>query len=160
MRGQIINDWKKVDHTNPACQKSIVKALQFFLALPSPNIPDQFAGDKRFVEKHDNIQKAQLQAFATMNDFPATAKEVFDKFHEMPVYDNGFERIFNIRDYTGSRRDGFSLDTITSGLTFRQVLTGEKLHVFQMSGEREFVYFDYYGGALGWDKKLFENKEW
>jgi len=29
-----------------------------------------------------------------------------------------------------------------------------------MSGEREFIYFDYYGGALGWDRKLFENQDW
>ncbi|MCK4431424.1 MAG: hypothetical protein KAW19_08975, partial [Candidatus Aminicenantes bacterium] len=71
-----------------------------------------------------------------------------------------YEQIFNIRDYTGSRKDGFAVDTIGSGLTFRKMLTGEKLHVFQMSGDREFVFFDYYGGALGWDRKLFENQDW
>ena len=160
MSFKIVKDWTKVDHKNPSHQKSLMKALQFFLALPNQHVPTQFMGDTKFKAKKEEFQKARMQHFATLNDFPATAKEVFDKFHEMAVYDNGFEQIFNIRDYTGSRRDGFSLDTITAGLTFRQVLTGEKLHVFQMSGEREFVYFDYYGGALGWDKKLFENQEW
>ena len=160
MSFQIIKDWNEVDYKNPESQKSIMHALQCFLAIPNQHVPPNLADDKRFVGKREKFKKERMQYFATLNDFPATAKEVFEKFHEMPVYDNGFEQIFNIRDYTGSRRDGFSLDTISSGLTFRQVLTGEKLHVFQMSGEREFIYFDYYGGALGWDKKLFENQEW
>jgi hypothetical protein len=160
-RGKIIKDWGKVDYRklfvpeekDVQHQRAVMKALQFFLAIPNTNVPAQFAGNEKF-------KKAQMQYFATLNDFPATAKEVIDKYHELAVYDNGFEQIFNMRDYTGSRRDGFSIDTIRGGLTFRKMLTGEKLHVYQMSGEREFVYFDYYGGALGWDRKLFENQDW
>jgi len=171
MIGQIIKDWDKVDPVklfgnefgegkDLQHQKSVMKALQFFLALPNQHIPKKFAGNEKFVKKKEAFEKTRMQYFATLNDFPATAKEVIDKYHQMAAYDNGFEQIFNIRDYTGSRRDGFAIDTIQSGLTFRRMLTGEKLHVFQMSGEREFVFFDYYGGALGWDRKLFENQEW
>ena len=171
MKGQIIKDWNKVDHIklfggefgegqDKQHQKAVMKALQFFFALPNQFVPDRFTKDEKFLEKRKEFNKARMQYFATLNDFPATAKEVIDKYHELAVYDNGFEQIFNIRDYTGSRRDGFSIDTIQSGLTFRKMLTGEKLHVFQFSGDREFVYFDYYGGALGWDRKLFENQEW
>ena len=170
-RGQIIKDWGKVDPVklfggefgegkDPQHQRAVMKALQFFLAVPNTNIPTCLAGNEKFIEKKKGFEKARMQYFATLNDFPATAKEVVDKYHELAVYDNGFEQIFNIRDYTGSRRDGFSIDTIQAGLTFRKMLTGEKLHVYQMSGEREYVYFDYYGGALGWDRKLFENQEW
>ena len=171
MRGQIIKDWTKVDPVklfggefgegkDIQHQRAVQKALQFFFALPSPIVPAKFATDERFLEKRKEVEKSKMQYFATLNDFPATAKEAIDKYHELAVYDNGFEQIFNIRDYTGSRKDGFAIDTIQSGLTFRKMLTGEKLHVYQMSGEREFVFFDYYGGALGWDRKLFENQDW
>ena len=171
MRGQIIKDWNKVDHVklfggdfgegqDIQHQRAVQKALQFFFALPNQFVPEKFADDKKFIEKRKEYAQAKMQYFATLNDFPATAKEVVDKYHELAVYDNGFEQIFNIRDFTGSRRDGFSIDTIRGGLAFRKMLTGEKLHVYQFEGEREFVYFDYYGGALGWDRKLFENQEW
>ncbi len=171
LHGQVIKDWSKVDSVklfgdefgegkDKQHQKGVMRALKFFLALPNANIPINLAGDEKFKEKKAGFEKARVQYFSTLNDFPATPKEVVDKYHEMAIYDNGFEQIFNIRDYTGSRRDGFSIDTIQSGLTFRRMLTGEKLHVFQMSGQREFVYFDYYGGALGWDRKLFENQEY
>jgi len=168
MRGKIIKDWNKVDYRklfvpgekDVQHQRAVMKALSFFLAIPNTNVPAQFASNAKFMEKKKEYDTVKMQQFATLNDFPATAKEVIDKYHELAVYDNGFEQIFNMRDYTGSRRDGFSIDTIQSGLTFRKMLTGEKLHVYQMSGEREFIYFDYYGGALGWDRKLFENQDW
>ena len=168
MRGQIIKDWDKIDaeklfdpkKKDAQHQRAVLKALQFFLAIPNSRIPKQFATNEKFLEKKKEFEKSRMQFFSTLNDFPATPKEVVDKYHELAVYDNGFEKIFNIRDYTGSRRDGFAIDTIQSGLTFRQMLTGEKLHVFQMSGDREYLFFDYYGGALGWDRKLFENQEW
>jgi len=168
MRGQIIKDWTKVDpeklfdpqKKDPAHQRQVMEALQFFFALPNRFIPAKFATNEKFLEKKKEFDKARVQYFATLNDFPATAKEVVDKYHELAVYDDGYEQIFNIRDYTGSRKDGFAIDTIQSGLTFRKMLTGEKLDVYQMSGEREFVFFDYYGGALGWDRKLFENQDY
>jgi len=169
MRGKIIKDWDKqvnwrklfvpgekdVQH-----QRAVMKALSFFLAIPNANVPAEFASNVKFMERKKEYNTVKMQQFATLNDFPATAKEVIDKYHELAVYDNGFEQIFNIRDYTGSRRDGFSIDTIRGGLSFRKMLTGEKLHVYQFEGEREFIYFDYYGGALGWDRKLFENQDW
>ena len=171
MKGQIIKDWNKVDPIklfggdfgegkDIQHQRALQKALQFFFALPNQFVAEKFADDKKFLEKRAGYVKAKAQYFATLNDFPATAKEVVDKYHELAVYDNGFEQIFNIRDFTGSRRDGFSIDTIRGGLAFRKMLTGEKLQVYQFEGDREFVYFDYYGGALGWDRKLFENQEW
>ncbi len=168
MRGQIIKDWTKIDpkklfdpeEKDLQHQRAVLKALQFFFALPNQFVPDKFATDEKFLEKRKEFDKTRMQYFATLNDFPATAKEVVDKYHELAVYDNGYEQIFNIRDYTGSRRDGFAIDTVRAGLTFRKMLTGEKLHVYQMEGEREYVFFDYYGGALGWHRKLFENQEW
>jgi len=135
-------------------------ALQFFFSLPHRIVPAKFAKNEKFLKRREEFEKAKVQYFATLNDFPATAKEVIDKYHELPAFDTGYEQIFQMRDYTGSRRDGFAIDTIRSGLTFRKMLTGEKLEIQQMEGEREFVFFDYYAGGLGWDRKLFENQEW
>ena len=171
LRGKIIKNWDQVDPIklfggefgegkDIQHQKSVLRALQHFFSLPNDRVPNEFKDDEKFLKRKEKFEKERIQYFGTLNDFPATAKEVIDKYHELAVYDNGFEQIFNMRDYTGSRRDGFSIDTISSGLTFRKMLTGEKLHVFAMEGDREFVYFDYYGAALGWDRKLFENQDW
>jgi len=162
-----IADWDKINYDklfnprkkDPVHQDKLMQALSFFLAIPNPRIPPELINNEKFLKKREEYEKARMQYFTTLNDFPATAKEVVDKYHELAVYDNGYEQIFNMRDYTGSRRDGFAIDTVTSGLTFKKMLTGEKLEVDNMSGGREFVFFDYYGGALGWDRKLFENQE-
>jgi len=167
MRGKILKDWSKFDWDNYGSKedrKQVQEALQFFWALPDKFIPQRFSDNdaisKKFREKRADHEKARLQYFATLNDFPATPKEVIDKYHEIPLYDNGFEQIFNVRDYSGSRRDGFSILTVQSGLTFRRVKTGEKLYVYQMSGDKAYVYFDYYGGALGWHRTLFDNQDY
>jgi len=172
MRGQLIKDWTKFDYENMEHRKALFRNLQFMFALPDKFIPKRFDAnnpklsgeDKKiaelFKEKREGHEKARLQYFANLNDFPATAKDVIAKFHEIPLYDNGFEEIFDVRDYSGSRKDGYSISTVQSGLTFRRMMTGEKLDVYQMSGEKEYVFFDYYGGALGWHRSLFENQDY
>ena len=161
---RIYNKWDSYDPKNANDRKSLAVALQFFCALPNAHIPKQFQGNdelsKKFKEKHAGIRKAQIQAYTNLNDFPATPKDVIDRYHELDVYDNGYEQIFDVRDYSSSRRDGFSIATTASSLVFRKIETGEKLYVYGASGSEEFAYFDYYGGALGWDKKLFDNQDW
>ena len=165
---QIVKDWSAVDPAklfdpwkrDPTHSRQLMTALQMFLTLPGPHVPAEFAKNESYLKKRGLFKAAQAQYFSTLNDFPATPKEAIDKYHELAVYDNGYEQIFKMRDYTDSRRDGFAIDTVAGGLIFRKVLTGETLDVFQCSGEREFVFFDYYGGALGWDRKLFENQDW
>lgn len=163
MNGKIYGKWKEFDYNNPKHRERLVEALQFSFSYPDLFIPERFRGtdavSKKFQEKK-KVQRAAMQAFGTLQDFPATPKEVIDKFHEIPLYDNGFEQIFDIRDYSGSRRDGFSMVTVQSGLTFRKVKTGEKLKVYQMSGDKDYVFFDYYGGALNWHRSLFDNQDY
>ena len=163
MNGKIYGKWKEFDYNNPKHRERLVEALQFSFSYPDLFISERFRGtdavSKKFQEKR-KVQRAAMQAFATLQDFPATPKEVIDKFHEIPLYDNGFEQIFDIRDYSGSRRDGFSIVNVQSGLTFHKVKTGEKLKVYQMSGDKAYVYFDYYGGALNWHRSLFDNQDY
>jgi len=163
MQGQIYAKWDKFDYDNPKHRERLMEALQYSYSVPDLFVPKRFSGtdavSKKFQEKRKE-HRASMQAFATLNDFPTAPKEVIDKFHEIPLYDNGFEQIYDIRDYSGSRRDGFAMVTTQSGLTFRKVLTGEKLKVYQMSGEKEYVFFDYYGGALNWHRSLFDNQDY
>ncbi len=164
MSFKLYNKWDEFNYDDAKDKKALAVALQFFCALPDAHVPKQFQGrddlSKKFREKQSGMQKAQIQAYTNLNDFPATPKEVIDNYHELTVYDNGYEQVFDVRDYSSSRRDGFSIATTASSLVFRKIKTGEKLYVYGMSGEQEFVYFDYYGGALGWDKKLFDNQDW
>lgn len=160
---KIYTKWKEFDHKNKKHRQMLAQALQFSFSYPDLFVPERFRGtdavSKKFQEKR-NAQRAAMQAFTVLGDFPASPKEVIDKFHEVPLYDNGFEQIFDVRDYSGSRRDGFTMVTTQSGLTFKKVLTGEKLKVFQMSGDKDYVYFDYYGGALNWHRSLFDNQDY
>jgi len=155
--------WKDFDIKNTKHQKMLATALQFSFSAPDLFTPEIFEGDdavsKKFREKKKKYQN-RMQAFTVAGDFPASPKEVIDSFHELPPYDTGYEMIFDVKDYSGSRKDGFTMVSKRSGLTFKKVLTGEKLKVFQMSGEKEYVYFDYYGGALNWHRSLFDNQDY
>jgi len=161
-----------LNHKNKKHMAALIRNLQFQFSLPDKFTPSIFDPNnprlkgqekeiaKQFVDMKTGYQKAQVQYFANLNDFPATAKDVIEKFHEIPLYDNNFERIFDIKDYSGTKKDGFSMSTVQSSLVFRQIAVGDSLDVHGMSGDREFVYFDYYGGALGWHRSLFENQDW
>ena len=170
----ILANWNKYNHNDPEDRKRLLKALQFFVALPNKYIPEDLRKSERFMKKHSIIQAAlryqavngrmpspvEMQAFATPGDFPASVIDVIQKFHAVMNYDNGYEQIFDIHDATNSDKPGFSMSNVTSGMTFNQILPGQKVHVEQMRGTRVFVFYHYYAGALGWHKQLFDDREW
>ena len=170
----MLANWNKYDHTDPEHRKQLLSALQFFVALPNKFIPEMMKDSDKFKKKHAIIQAAQsfqnangrmptpleMQAFTTPGDFPAPIIDVIQKFHAVMNYDNGYEQIFDIKNAENSKQPGFSISNVTSGLSFSQMLPGEKLQVYNMSGSRVFVYYHYYGGALGWHKQLFDDEEW
>jgi len=45
-------------------------------------------------------------------------------------------------------------------LTFDLKLPGEKIDVYTMSGTKQRVYFNYYGGGLGWHINMVQDKEY
>jgi hypothetical protein len=151
-------DWEKFNYKDPEQLKQLAGALQFFCALPDLYVPQQFAGIQAFTKVRDEIRK--MQAFTTTADFPPSMLPIIEKYHILPTYDNGYEQIFDVRDFSGSGRDGFTVYAVQSGLTFRRVKVGEKAKVFEMSGEKASCFFDYYAGALGWHRMLFEDKDW
>jgi hypothetical protein len=159
MRGQIIKDWNKFDYNNPEHKKRLGQALSFFCSLPNKFVPAEFENSEKFKKLHGKVQEA-YQAFTTTGDFPASAKPLIDKFHALFNYDNGYEEIYDVRDFTGVKGKGFAMADVESGLTFDKIPIGGKLELKQMSGSQNFVFFDYYGGGLNWHKSLFEDQDY
>lgn len=162
MKSRIFNlDWEKFDWKNKEQRKQIAGAMQYFCSMPHKFIPKEFHEVKAFVDSHKEIQK-QIQMFTLAGDgwVNEAGISIAEKFHLVTDYDNGYEQIFDVRDYSGSKASGFDVADVQSGLTFREVLEGEKLKVYQMEGEKERCYFSYYGGALGWHRRLFEDGDW
>lgn len=162
MRGKIINDWDVLNFKDEKHRKQLSGALQYFLSLPDLFIPTEMKDIKRFTKDRLELRGllAAAQEFSTTADFPASILPLIEKFHAVPLYDNGYEMIFDVRNFAGSARNGFDILDVESGLTFRRILVGDKLDVFQMSGEKARVYFSFYGGALGWHRQLFDDKEY
>lgn len=145
MKGKIISDWTQVDFQNSASRAKVVGALNHFMRMPDM--------------KGSPIRKA-LQHFATKGDFPAEILQVLEKFHAVPDYDLGYESLFDIRDFTGTNESGFKILNVESGLTFAKVITGDKAKVYKFSGDVTTVSFDKYGGALGWDRTLIDDRQY
>ncbi len=159
MRGLILKDWNKFDYENKDHRQKLSQAMQFFASLPNKFVPPEFANSEKFKKLHGKIQEA-YQAFTTTGDFPASAKPIIDKFHALFNYDNGYEEIYDVRDFTGVKGKGFAMADIESGLTFEKIPIGGKIQLKQMSGTQEFVFFDYYGGGLNWHRSLFEDQDY
>jgi len=171
MNLQFFKNLKKFDIENPEHQKNLMLSLQMFMALPDHFIPEKFTGDDEvgryyrklkaaYLKEKAAIRAYQLQEFGKPGDFPASVLPVIEKFHAVPDYDNGFEQIFDIRNYAGSKRNGFEIRDVESGLTFQRAQQGDPIQVYQMSGTHTTCYFNLYGGALSWSRLLFDDEDY
>jgi hypothetical protein len=147
MKGILIKDWTKFDFSNAEHRTVLGRNLSKFLVEPHAN-PEIRAA------------LAKIQEFGSPQDFPTSVLQVMDKYHLTTAFDEGWKQIFNVRDFSGSKRGGFDISDVQSGLTFDKIPVGGKLEVKKMWGEKAHVYFDYYGAALGWHKSLFDNEEY
>jgi hypothetical protein len=158
MKSRIFNlDWGKFNYKDKEQRLQLAGALQMFMALPNKFVPDRFGKVQEFLKAHKQIQEFTLMSDGYPNE---KAIDIVEKFHLMAEYDTGFEQIFDIRDFSGTKAGGFDVAGVTSGLTFREVKVGEKLKVYGAAGDKYRCYFCYYGGALGWHRQLFEDGDW
>jgi hypothetical protein len=158
MKSRIFNlDWESFNYADPAQRQNLVGALQYFVALPNRFVPSRFERVEEFVKANRKIQEFTMMSDGYPNE---KAIDVVEKFHLMTEYDNAYEQIFDVRDFSGSKASGFDVSGVSSGLTFNEIIPGEKLKVYQMSGAKYRCYFSYYGGALGWHRQLFEDGDW
>lgn len=140
MRDPIISDWKKVDFADAECRSKFIGAVQHYLNKPE-------------------LVRAAASEYTTRSDMPAGARDAVALFNEAPEADFGYERVFDIIDFTGTRKNGFDILTVGSGLTFAPVKPGQKARVYKLTGEKSTVNFERYGGALQWDKTWFDDAE-
>jgi len=144
MKGKIIKDWRKANLNTKEGQAKVIGAINHFMKLP--------ATDPNF--------KAAMQHFTSTGDFPKNINQVIDKIHATTNFDNGYEQIFDIMDFTNTRASGFDILDVTSGLTFAKVERGQKAKVYKMSGAKSSVSFDMYGAALGWSRTWFDDQQY
>lgn len=145
MKGKLIADWKKVDFTSPRGQEQFLEAVQYFMDRPR-----QAAEEIR----------ARIQEFTTPGDFPADAVDAIARYHQVDDPDTGWMEVFDVIDFTATRKNSFDLIDVSSGLAFRAVKPGEKARVYKVSGEKVAVDFDLFGGALGWSRLWFDDEEY
>ena len=155
--GSIVSDWDRVNINSLSGRRALVGALTNYMRAPMHPAVKQVA--QAF---HAGLDGARVaQAFATSaNDFPTSVTEVLAKFQQLEYFDTAYEQIFNMIDMRQSRRSSFDILDVEDGLTFNVRLPGEKARIYKMSGEKESVSVDLYGGGLGWDKLLFDDEEY
>ena len=155
-------DWSKFDPNNKEHRKKLSKQLKYFLAIPDMEANPHFAEIEEFKEDRklhkEMVQK--VQEFTAASDFPASILPVIQKYDQLTYYDNGYEQIFDVRDMSGLRRNGFDLLDIANNVQFLKTPLGKKAKLYQMSGEKEHVYFERYAGGLNWDRTLFDDEEY
>jgi len=159
MRGYLVKDWDKFELENPQHQKMLLQSLAFRCALQNKFVDKEFENSEKFKKAHGEIHAA-YQAFTTTGDFPPQAIAALEKYHALTNYDMGYESIFDVRDFTGSRQGGFKISDVQSGMTFRRIPIGGKVLLKQMSGSEEYVPFHFYGGGLNWHRSLFMNQDY
>ena len=147
MRGKsFIKDWDKVPWGSTQVMPMLKGAFQHFIteAEQAQAVPD----------------RAAMQHYATTGDFPASVLELLEKYRVQSTYDNGWESVFDVRDFTGSTRNGFSYATVEDGLTFAITPIGKKADIYKFGGTKSTVTFERYSGGLGWDRTLFDDREY
>jgi len=155
-------DWSKFDPNNKEHRKKLTMQLKYFLAIPDVNANPQFAGIQEFQEdrkKHQEMVQ-KIQEFTAASDFPTSILPVIQKYDQLTYYDNAYEQIFDVRDMSGLKRNGFDLLDIANGVQFLKTPLGKKAKLYQMSGEKSHVYFERYAGGLNWDRTLFDDEEY
>jgi len=116
-------------------------------------------GPRKFVNALEGTGK--LQEYTTKGDFPAEILDTIEVYHtNIRDIDVGWREIFDVKDFTNTKKNGFKIRDIQSGLTYRRIPTGDKVEVYAMSGTEVEVTFDRYGGALGWDRTWWEDEEY
>lgn len=155
-------DWDKFDPNNAEHRKKLTMQLKYFLAIPDIEPNPMFANIQEFQEDRKLHQEMvqKVQEFTAATDFPTSILPVIAKYDQLTYYDNGYEQVFDVRDFSGLRRNGFDLLDIANNVQFLRTPLGKKAKLYQMSGEKEHVYFERYAGGLNWDRQLFDDEEY
>ena len=144
---KIFSNFSKVDFSTPEGREKVFAALQYF------------ASGKGRIDA-ERKKAAALQALTGPGDFPTQTIDIFKTFQALPSYDTGYEEIFDMRDFTGTKKSGYKIESIEDGLSFAKVTGGGKAKIFKMAGTEAEVSFDLYGGGLGWLRTWIDDEEY
>lgn len=97
--------------------------------------------------------KKKIQAVGVSTDFEQLTADAFNVTVQADNFDLGYERAFRTVPL-GQNQDFWEIYDVANGLTFNKVEEGQRIQVDELSGTKEIVYVDYYGGALGWTDKM------
>ena len=155
-------DWSKFDPNNKEHRAKLTMQLKYFLAIPDMEANLQFAHIQEFQEDRKVHQELvqKIQEFTAASDFPTSILPVIQKYDQLTYYDNSYESIFDTRDMSALKRNGFDLLDIANNVVFNATPLGSKAKLYQMSGEKSHVYFERYAGGLNWDRMLFDDDEY
>ncbi len=147
MKGRILSNWGAVDWNNPQHCKAVLGAFQHYCQIPAQADVIQ-------------AQLAAMQHFTTTGDFPAAVKNILARFKESKMLDEGWRDIFDVRDFTSTKADGFKIRDVREGIVFNKIEAGDKIVLKKISGDDISVSFLRYGGGLSWDRTWFEDEQW
>lgn len=145
-----MDKWHSIDWNNKEHRKKAAGALKYFMNAPH-----------RLADEQNAKMRAAFQEFTTTGDFPMTGLiKTLKSFQTQVHFDTGYQEVFDIVDFRNTNESGFDLLDVTEGLTFALKLPGEKIDVFTMSGTKVRVFFNYYGGGLGWHINMIHDQEY
>ena len=145
MNYNILN-WDKLNLKNPVHMNTVKYAMANYMRSPST----AFNPNKEFMKARRHA--VSLQNMATVSDFPEYLTNLFAKFQTMPIYDMGYEAIFDIRPLSGT--DGYDVYATEDNIQFVKILPGGTVKYYGQAGAKYRVYVDFYGGGAAIDHRL------
>lgn len=111
------------------------------------------AAIQAFVMEPERVVERRIQAFGTKADLAQVVADAFTVILNNANFDLNYQRVFDPVT-VGQGQDFFEIHNVVSGLTVRKVLEGQRLNVQKITGSKQTVYCDKYGGALGWTDEM------
>lgn len=163
----LMKDWSKFDANNPEHRKALMRNLRFNISLYDTFQSKEFSNPenslnesyKKLREKISEARSLYVKEFMTTGDFPVSPIEAVAKFRALVNWDNGYEQIYDVLDFTNATTEGFSLDSAEDFVVFEKKEIGEKIEFRQARGSQVFVFFKFYGGGLNWHRSLFDDQQ-
>lgn len=157
-----MKNWNSVDWRNPEHVRKVFGAVQHYMTKEEKSM---MASSGDLTSEVDTISAALREKFGGRaqnfgaDQFPDAVLEIIRTFQQTPSTAGNWTEFFDIVDFTGSNKNGFSIFDIALGLAFSEVPIGQKIKLYSFEGEKTSVSFQRFGGGMGWDRVLFDDRE-
>lgn len=129
---EMYRDW--IDKGDKTAAQKVIQAFDAFMRQPN-----------RICKK--------IQAAAVSTDFAQLTKDAFNVTVQEDNFDLAYEKAF-MNVPLGTGQDSWEIYDVDNGVVFVKVEEGGRIDIQGMSGTKQTVYVDYYGGALGYTDKM------